>query len=291
MNILVVDDDDGDVRLVSLALRQACVGASVSLAGTLAEGMGRLARGGIDLVLLDLGLPDSCGLETVDRFCGTCADIPVVVLTGFNSEDAGVEALRRGASDYLIKDNLSAETLRRAIRYAMERNRLAQRLVHLATHDPLTGVLNRRTFEDAVHRAVLRARRGRPSALLLFDLDHFKRVNDTLGHSAGDNLLVSITGLIQHQLRAEDVLARVGGDEFTALLEGVALPGARAVAERIRTTVAEWTRRSNSGLQTTLSTGLVEIDGRLEYEALVSRADDCLYRAKDRGRDQVVCPS
>ena len=289
INILVIDDDDGDVRMVSLALKQASPEYALDSAGTLAEGVSRLRQGGIDLVLLDLGLPDSHGLDTVDSACKACTHIPIVVLTGLNSQNAGLEALRRGASDYLVKDELSAGTLSRTIRYSLERKRLEQRLVYLAGHDPLTGVLNRRAFEEAVNRAVSHACRGKNSALLLFDVDHFKRVNDTLGHSAGDDVLVSIVQLIQDQLRGEDVLARVGGDEFTAMLEGVSLPEAHVVADRIRAAVAEWISSSGLGVQPTLSIGLVEIDGQLDYEALISRADSCLYRAKSRGRDRIVC--
>lgn len=290
INILVIDDDDGDVRMVSLTLKKARSPYALATAGTLAEGVARLAGGGIDLVLLDLGLPDSHGLDTVDRVSSAFAHIPIVVLTGLNSEDAGLEAIRRGASDYLIKDDLSAETLSRTIRYALERKRLEQRLVYLASHDTLTGELNRRTFEDAVTRAVLRARRGRISALLLFDVDRFKLVNDTLGHAAGDSVLVGIVKLVQDQLRAEDVLARVGGDEFAALLEGVPLPEAGGVAERIRAAVAEWSAGSGLDVPPTLSIGLVEIDGQLEHEALIHQADGCLYEAKKGGRNQVVGP-
>jgi len=288
MNILVIDDDDGDLRVVSLALKKTCPEHALVSAGTLAEGMDRLRQGGIDLVLLDLGLPDSHGLETVDRVCRTYADIPIVVLTGLNSEGAGLEALRRGATDYLVKDKLSAELLSRTLRYSLERKRLEQRLVFLASHDPLTGALNRRAFEEAVNRAVARARRGRTSALVLLDVDRLKRVNDTLGHAAGDDVLVNITKLIQLHLREEDVLARVGGDEFAALLEGATAPQAHTVADRIRAGVADWSCRSELAVRPTLSIGLLEIDGRREYEALVSEADNCLYQAKRRGRDQVA---
>ena len=221
VTILIVDDDEGDVRLVSLVLKQTGGEYAVTSAGTLAEGLEHLQADGSDLVLLDLGLPDSHGLDTVGTVCQEHPEIPIVVLTGLDSEEAGLEALRRGASDYLVKDQLSAEMLSRTIRYSLERKRLEQRLIYLADHDPLTGVLNRRRFEEAVDRAASRARRGRSSALMLFDVDGFKQVNDTLGHSAGDEVLSGLAHCIQQQLRAEDVLARVGGDEFAALLEGL----------------------------------------------------------------------
>jgi len=289
MNILVIDDDDGDIRMVALALKQAHLDYTLSTAGTLAEGMARLRRRGIDLVLLDLGLPDSRGLETVDRVCKAYTHIPIVVLTGLSSEEAGLDAIRRGASDYLIKDKLSADVLSRAIRYSQERKKLEQRLIFLASHDPLTGALNRRAFEETVNRSIARAHRGMNSVLILFDVDHFKQINDTLGHSAGDDALVNIAQRVRDQLRAGDVLARLGGDEFAVLLEGVPMTVAHTVANRLRTSVAELGEVSGRVVHPTLSVGLVEIDGQLEYEPLISQADDCLYRAKSQGRDRLVC--
>jgi diguanylate cyclase (GGDEF)-like protein len=123
----------------------------------------------------------------------------------------------------------------------------------------------------------------------MFDVDHFKLINDTLGHSAGDEVLLGIARQVQAQLRSEDILARVGGDEFAVMLEGESLPEARVVAERIRTAMAAWIGDSGLRVRPTLSIGLVEIDGEREYEALISQADGCLYRAKDLGRDRTVC--
>jgi diguanylate cyclase (GGDEF)-like protein len=289
MKILVIDDDDGDIRMVALALKQACPGYALSSAETLAEGVDRLCQDDFDLVLLDMGLPDSHGLKTVDRVCKSFTDIPIIVLTGLDSEETGLEAIRRGASDYLVKGQFSAELLSRTIRYSLERKRLEQRLVYLAGHDPLTGALNRRSFEKAVNRAVAQARRERRSVLLLIDVDRFKLVNDTLGHSVGDDVLVNLADRIREELREEDVLGRVGGDEFAVLLEGVSLQEAQAAARRIRLSVENWIHRADLGVRPTLSIGLVGIDGKLEYEALISLADKCLYQAKSQGRNRVVC--
>jgi len=130
MNILLVDDDPGERRLVELALKDSSqeLDFTVAAADSLADGLTRLRSGRVDLVLLDLGLPDSEGLETVDKVCAACPDLPVVVLTGLANDEAGIESLRRGASDYLVKGRFSQDLLLRTIRYSLERKRAEAQL-------------------------------------------------------------------------------------------------------------------------------------------------------------------
>jgi len=169
-----------------------------------------------------------------------------------------------------------------------DRKKYEERLAHLATHDSLTGLPNRRLFEEALARATARARRGTPSALLLFDVDHFKIVNDILGHAAGDEALVRVVNVVQEQIRAEDMLSRLSGDEFVVLLEGANLDYAQAVAERIRKAVEAISLTSDSRVSVSLSIGLVGIGGRQETAALLSQADAAMYQAKQSGRNRVA---
>ena len=170
-----------------------------------------------------------------------------------------------------------------------ERRRHDARLAHLASHDQLTDLPNRRALETALERALAGARRGNASALLFIDADHFKAVNDTLGHSAGDRLLVSLARVLQGGLRDGDVLARVGGDEFAALLPGADLALAEAVAERLRWSVAiapfVVERRS---FPLTLSIGYAAIDGQASPREALAAADAAMYRAKQSGRNRVA---
>jgi len=169
-----------------------------------------------------------------------------------------------------------------------ERKKYEERLAHLATHDPLTGLPNRHLFEEALARATARARRGTPSALLLFDVDHFKIVNDFLGHAAGDAALVRVVNLVQEQIRAEDMLSRLSGDEFVVLLEGANLDYAQAVAERIRKAVEAFSFTWDPRVSVSLSIGLVGIGGQQETAALLSQADAVMYQAKQSGRNRVA---
>jgi len=145
INILLIDDNPADRRLVRLALQQPWQSVNISLimAQSIAEGIGKLNSNDFDLVLLDLGLPDSCGIKTLDKYIQASPDIPVMVLTGLASEEVGIEAIKAGAMDYLVKGKYSYDTLKRAIRYSLERCRLEHELRKYNEH--LEELVNERT--------------------------------------------------------------------------------------------------------------------------------------------------
>ncbi len=170
-----------------------------------------------------------------------------------------------------------------------QRRKTEERIRYLALHDPLTDLGNRRSVEEILERVVARARRGTPGSLVLLDLDHFKVVNDTLGHAAGDTVLVELAHLLGTLRRPGDEIARLGGDEFVLVLEGIPGEAGRMVAERLRQAIHEHRfevggRRFDLGA----SVGVVPIDGRLNAAALLALADSALYSAKERGRNRVV---
>jgi len=165
-------------------------------------------------------------------------------------------------------------------------------LEQLAMHDPLTNLLNRRAFGVAAAREeIMRRRCGLPLSLLLLDLDHFKRVNDSVGHAAGDALLVDLCGVMLATLRRSDIAGRVGGDEFSVLLPATTHAGALRAAERLREAVREARYDLPERLlPVTLSIGVatLEPEATEAWSSLVARADRALYAAKEAGRDRVV---
>ena len=190
-----------------------------------------------------------------------------------------------------ITDPVSGEVseLQAAIRDISDRKRLHQELERLAQQDSLTGLGNRRRFEQEVEAEMARSRRQvTPGALLLIDVDHFKSVNDSLGHLAGDKVLKQIAEILDDRLRESDSLARLGGDEFAILLPDTGLREARLVAESLTKAIREGTE-AGSVASVTASIGVALFDGdpRLDVQTVIAEADLAMYAAKDDGRDRV----
>jgi diguanylate cyclase (GGDEF)-like protein len=168
------------------------------------------------------------------------------------------------------------------------RRREAQ-LAFMATHDALTGLPNRRMFEDALARAAARASRGKPGALMMLDIDNLKSYNDALGHNQGDQALVNFALLLQTHVRAGDMLARIGGDEFGVVLESATLDEAVEIGERMRLAAAEEPFVADArAFDLGMSGGIVTFDGTEEVHALMDAADAALYEAKEYGRNCLI---
>lgn len=171
-----------------------------------------------------------------------------------------------------------------------ERKRIEEQLKYLATHDSLTGIPNRYSFEGALKRTIPKAKRGIMSTLLFIDIDNFKLVNDTKGHSAGDEVLIRIVNILKNNLRESDLMARLGGDEIAVLLEHTSTADALIVAEKLRRAVDEsdlFLSSHRFSFHLSISIGVVLIDGTLNTQKLLSLADTALYAAKEKGRNRV----
>ena len=166
-----------------------------------------------------------------------------------------------------------------------------QKMYDAALRDPLTKAFNKKYFVDTLNTEVSYSRRHSSAlSLVILDLDHFKSINDTYGHIAGDHVLIEMANIVQTMLRTEDVLARYGGEEFCIILRGITLEAAGVLAERLRTEIES--RRFMAGnqiLPVTISAGVAQFDAKLEDPlALVEAADEALYAAKKAGRNQVL---
>src|SRR3990170_1063929 len=212
VRVLLVEDNPGDARLVEILLSEEdSSGFEVTHVGRLGEALDRPDRSAFDVILLDLTLPDSSGLETVDQMRRVTPQTPVVVLSGRDDEETALQAIQSGAEDYLVKGRGDGELIARSIRYSIERKKAEEKLAHLAQYDHLTGLANRGLFQAVLQQVLARAERdGSQVVLMLLDLDHFKVVNDTMGHIGGDEVLKEIAARIKGCVRKSDTVARLG---------------------------------------------------------------------------------
>jgi two-component system cell cycle response regulator len=296
-HVLVVDDSQLVRTMVARHLKTA--GYKVEEADNGQAAMQILSQGSYDVVITDLTMPklDGFGLLSAVKRLGLSAE--VIILTGTHAQDmsSAVRALRLGAHDYLTKPPASADevilTVERAVekkRLRDENKRLLRELEALSRTDALTGVLNRRSFDQALAQEVARARRyGTALGVVMLDIDHFKKINDTHGHLAGDGILRAFARVVAGQLREGDTLFRYGGEEFVALLPHADLKGTLSVAERLVEAVgAVPIRLGSTMVEVTTSAGcgaLSDVDA--DGPSLVARADSALYEAKSRGRNRV----
>ncbi|MFM1852258.1 MAG: hypothetical protein RIS54_1942 [Verrucomicrobiota bacterium] len=293
--VLLIDDERLQFRLVQQLF--AAFGADsyeLDWHDTYEAGLEALLQGGYDACLLDFRLGGHDGLELIREATAQGCRVPIIFLTAETGTDVDVQAMNAGALDYLIKGEVNAKLLERSVRYALKLGETLDELRRLATRDALTGLLSRRVFDQTLTEEIDRSRRfGRSFALILTDIDHFKRVNDTHGHPTGDAVLREVAQSLQAGLRNVDRIMRYGGEEFAiVVLEAdmpMALDLAQRLADRVRSTSVA---AQGVSLPITLSMGVAVFPGDgADGAALVKAADEALYAAKAGGRDRVCARS
>jgi diguanylate cyclase (GGDEF)-like protein len=280
--VLVVEDNSRYADLI-----EDMLGADFAAdrAASLGDAVAALQhRAGYSCIVLDLLLPGTERLDAVEAIRAVAPDSPIVVLTGMEDGELALQAMQAGVQDYLYKGDIEPDTLRRSVLYAMERKRA--QLAHEALHDPLTALPNRTLFRDRCLHALSGIGRTTTGVGVLFvDLDGFKQVNDSLGHAAGDRLLVDAAERIRHSLRAGDTVSRFGGDEFTVL--GATLDSrhdATRLAQRVTQALSAPFEVAGRDVTLTCSIGIAfTFDREADPDELVHEADIAMYRAKERG--------
>ena len=290
IKILNVEDDDDDAELLAFALAGAPDREyKIHRARSLGEMHKALTFFRPDLVLLDLYLPDSHGLDTVRKALIASHDAPVLVLTGKTDAEVGFKAVEAGAQDFLPKPEIVTPILKRAIDFAIQRKGAVRAAELRAATDALTGLSNRAHFIRSLDTATAHAdRHCHGFALAFIDLDGFKGINDSKGHAAGDEVLISVAMRMKAAARSNDHLCRLGGDEFVILLDGIVAEdqGQTAAARYAAAIEAPITLNNGDVVQVSASMGLAlcPADGKTG-SALVEAADRRMYEAK-AGRKQ-----
>jgi len=288
ISVLLVEDNAADARLVREMLVDVGNAAyDLQVTDCLSNALELIVQCHLDILLLDLSLPDSVGLSSIAEIQTRAPDLPIIVLSGLNDEQIALDAVHNGAQDYLVKGENNGALLSRSMRYAIERKRSEQRLAYLAQYDSLTDLPNRLLFRDRLEQALKHAQRKSLFVGLMFlDLDHFKDINDTLGHEIGDKLLTSAANRIQQCVREEDTVARLGGDEFTVIVSGIDdIKDVKSVAEKINRSIAEPFSIDGKAVYVSTSIGIsIYPENGENADTLTKNADMALYAAKDKGR-------
>ena len=289
IKILLIEDNEGDSRLLKVLLNEAQPGKHVITAAyTAKEGMVCLQGNDFDIVITDLNLPDTDNLNIITYIQEINAEIPIVVLSGQSDEKLALQIVQMGAQDYLIKGQGDGHLISRVIDYSIERKKDIQELSQLANYDSLTGLANRLLFRERLDRALIRADRSKALvALLVIDLDRFKNVNDSLGHDAGDQLLVKVASRLEQCTREGDTIARLGGDEFTIVMEDIkSIDDAVKIADKVLYFMKKEFEINSHEIFVTPSIGITiyPIDDTNASHLFIN-ADSAMYDAKESGRN------
>jgi len=286
--ILVVDDDD--LVRMALSVLVNSFGYHCLVAGDGVEAIAVLRSTPVDLVLTDIVMPGMGGLELLAHIHKHHKQTDVIIATGFHEKANYAEVIKAGAIDFIKKPIDQAELDAKLARALRERN-LIRKLQLLSKQDSLTGILNRRAFDERFSYEVERAyRQNYPLMLAIIDIDNFKEYNDNLGHQEGDKALISLAEIMKLCTRdSVDMCFRLGGDEFAVLLPQATASQGTEIVQRILLTFIE----KNLG-GTTLSIGLVScsrnklISKEEDETAMKERADQAMYEAKKSGKNCVI---
>ena len=297
--ILVVDDNPDNLEIISTRLRFR--GYEVATADRGDTAIKLVHDSAPDLILLDIMMPDMDGYEVARRIRQEEAlpYIPIIVVTARDSTEDKVTGLDAGADDYLTKP-INFPELEARVRSMLRIKRLQDQLEEknreleeLSISDGLTGLFNHRHMHEILQEEFERSgRTGEPLSVVMFDLDHFKNVNDTYGHQAGDAVLQELSDILRETAREIDKLGRYGGEEFMVVLPGSDPEAGLTFAERVREHVEkqQFDIKSDHSLHMTISAGVATYpnDSADGPRRLVHYADQALYSAKNNGRNRVV---
>ena len=308
INVLLVEDSVADAELIfaHLDMHDARRDVDLKHVKRLSEAVEVISSSQFDVVFLDLGLPDSSGLQGLEKIREIAPSLPIVVMTGLADESVSLKALKTGAQDYVVKGRFDGKSLVRAARHAIERQQLLVKLDERresasfqATHDKITGLPNRTFLEAKVRELIQNSASEREHrkggvrepwqgavAILFMDLDGFKNVNDTYGHAVGDSVLREVAARLQLQVRETDFVARQGGDEFVVLVNPArSREEVEGVAKRIIDAIVAIDQVDNCDIDIATSVGIASYPQHSQdADELMQFADAAMYSVKRDGK-------
>jgi two-component system, cell cycle response regulator len=288
--VLIIDDSVSVHRLLKARLSSEGLTLLEALDGN--SGIEMAHEHKPDVILLDLSMPGLDGFQVLRQLKDDPAvgQIPVIVLSGMQSPQDKVTAFDLGAIDFIAKP-FDLTELRVRVRSAIRLSELLQLLSQRAQIDGLTGLYNRAHFDRRWPEELAGAtRHDRPISLAMIDLDHFKSINDTFGHPAGDSVIQALGRILQEQCRSSDIACRYGGEEFIIILPDTSPDAGFELCDRIRLSIAQITWPRHPERKVTCSIGLVGAEGSVlaSPTTMIEAADKILYKAKQAGRNRVM---
>jgi two-component system cell cycle response regulator len=270
---------------------------NMSWAANMEEALTILEQDRFDMIFLDHLLKDGTSIDFLRKAEKEGIETPVIVISGQGDEMLVSQVIQLGAYEYLPKDRINLESISRVINNTLERARLRKdvkrahaKMAEMSIEDELTKLHNRRYFVEALEGEFERANRYETEiALVIMDLDLFKKINDKYGHPAGDTVLSEIGRILKEHVRRNDIACRYGGEEFAVILPNVSRDNIFAVYERFREMVSEHLFEYESNqFHITISIGIAFGNDVKSINDLLVHADRALYQAKDTGRNKTV---
>jgi len=291
--ILIVDDSRFNIKMLSDILKDKLYNIVIAESGEQALEIVEINKP--DLILLDIMMPEIDGFKVCRRLKQNekTASIPIIFISGLDKSSDIVKGFKMGAVDYIVKPFQKEVVLARVNTHLKlnetqnklkktndELKKLLKEVKYLSFHDEMTGLYNRRYFENEMGR--LEGSRKLPITILISDLDNLKKINDNYGHDLGDKYIKAAASILENSIRAEDIAARIGGDEFAVILSGSGREAAKAIKNRIKKNIENYNKKNNLAANLEISIGYaVKTEVEDNIAALFKRADQMMYDDKN----------
>jgi len=282
--ILLIEDDEEDYLIFRDLLSEIKdIKFELTWITEYNEGIKIILQNRHDIYFIDYHLGERNGLELLNEATSNNADGPFIFLTGQGNREVDLAAMKAGASDYLIKSEITIYSLERSIRYTIEKHKLLEKISTMSLIDELTGLYNRKGFISLAEQQCKFTKRFKYELSLLFaDLDNMKWINDTLGHKEGDKALIAIADILKDCFRESDIIARFGGDEFVVLIVESSKKASNILEQRLQEKIIAYNQHGTLSYNLSLSTGLAHNNpGQYcSIDELLKIADQLMYEQK-----------
>lgn len=287
VSILLVEDKLEDIQAITAFLEGSKrINAKIQTVDSVKKAKTIMFYDKIDIILIDLNIQGLEYDELFERFDKNKLSLPYIVITDERDEDLGIEAVKKGAQDYLVRSEISERILRRTITYSLERHDILESLYRTTIVDELTGLYNRRGLYTLGNQQIELAKRHNDDIFIFYiDLDGMKEINDTLGHEYGDKALIITSSIMHKSFRTTDILSRLGGDEFVAVAVKAQYEFIPIMIERIKDYIKE-ENKNLKDYQISMSIGVskVDLDSEKPLEDAINHADKEMYGIKVKNK-------